>query len=257
MSSRVAWTDEEMILSLDLYYKLPFGRLNQNTPEVKELAALIGRTPSSVALRLVNYAACDPEIVNSGRKGMVSGIGKCKPFWDYYADNTEELFQQAENIKASKLAKPIEDILQIEPADFVGKEKDVVIKQRINQNSFRAIILANYDERCAISGLCIPQLLIASHIVPWADDINNRLNPTNGICLSPLYDKAFDKGYISIRPDDYTVMISKELKSYKNRDFYQNCFAVIDNKPIMLPNKCSPNPTFLSYHIKNVFGAHN
>ncbi|MCH5244631.1 MAG: HNH endonuclease [Lentimicrobiaceae bacterium] len=257
MSSRVAWTDEEMILSLDLYYKLPFGRLNQNTPEVKALAALIGRTPSSVALRLVNYAACDPEILSSGRKGMVSGIGKCKPFWDYYADNTEELFQQAENIKASRLAKTIEDVLQIESADFVGKEKDAVIKQRINQNSFRAIILANYDERCAISGLCIPQLLIASHIVPWADDVNNRLNPTNGICLSPLYDKAFDNGYISIRPDDYTVMISKELKSYRNRDFYQNYFAKIDNKPIMLPNKYNPNPIFLSYHIENIFGAHN
>lgn len=257
MGNRVAWTDEEMILSLDLYYKLPFGRLNQHTPEVKELAALIGRTPSSVALRLVNYAACDPEIVNSGRRGMVSGIGKCKPFWDYYAENTEELFQRAEKIKASKLAKPIEDILQIKPADFVGKEKETVIKQRINQNSFRAIILANYDERCAISGLCIPQLLIASHIVPWADDVNNRLNPTNGICLSPLYDKAFDKGYISIRPDDYTVMISKELQSYKNRDFYKDCFASIDNKPIMLPNKYNPNPIFLSYHIKNIFGVHN
>lgn len=96
---RRVWSDEEMILSLDLYYKLPFGRLNQHTPEVRELASLIGRTPSSVALRLVNYAACDPYIVNSGRRGMVSGIGKCKPFWDHYADNTEELFLQAENIE--------------------------------------------------------------------------------------------------------------------------------------------------------------
>ena len=104
---RRAWSDEEMILSLDLYYKLPFGRLNQHTPEVRELAALIGRTPSSVALRLVNYAACDPYIVNSGRRGMVSGIGKCKPFWDHYADNTEELFLQAESIRASLLAKPV------------------------------------------------------------------------------------------------------------------------------------------------------
>lgn len=255
--TRNAWTDEEMILSLDLYYKLPFGRLNQHTPEVKKLASLIGRTPSSVALRLVNYAACDPAIVNSGRKGMVSGIGKCKPFWDRYADHTEDLFLQAEAIKAEMLAKPIEEVLQLNQTDFVGKEKDVVIKQRINQNSFRAIILANYDERCAISGLCIPQLLIASHIVPWSEDVNNRLNPSNGICLSPLYDKAFDKGYISIRPDDYTVIISKELKSYKKHDFYQNCFLSIEDKPIMLPNKHNPSPKFLAYHIDNIFKPHN
>lgn len=242
--TRNTWTDEEMILSLDLYYKLPFDRLNQHTPEVRKLAALIGRTPGSVALRLVNYAACDPEIVNSGRKGMISGIGKCKPYWNRYANNTEALFLQAENIKAAMLAKPIEEVLQLNSSDFVGKEKDVVIKQRINQNSFRAIILANYNEQCAISRCCIPQLLIASHIVPWSEDTNNRLNPTNGICLSPLYDKAFDKGYIGIRPNDYTVIISKELKNYKKHIFYQNCFAPIEDKPIMLPNKHNPNPDF-------------
>ncbi len=254
---RRAWTDEEMILSLDLYYKLPFGRLNQNTPEVRELAALISRTPSSVALRLVNYAACDPYIVNSGRKGMTAGIGKCKPFWDYYADNLEELFLSAENIKASILAKPIEDILQLNVANFVGMEKESVIRQRINQDSFRALILANYNEQCAISGLPIPQLLVASHIVPWADDVNNRLNPANGICLSPLYDQAFDKGYIGVRPDDYTIIISKELKNYKKCRFYQDDFALYEDKPISLPDKHIPNPEFLTYHIDNIFKCHN
>ena len=51
------WTREELILALDLYYRLPFGRLNRSTPEVIELANLIGRTNNSVALRLVNFAA--------------------------------------------------------------------------------------------------------------------------------------------------------------------------------------------------------
>ena len=70
-------------------------------------------------------------------------------------------------------------------------------------------------------------------------------------------DKAFDKGYIGIRPDDYTVIISKELKSYKNRDFYQDYFASIEDTPIMLPNKHNPNPVFLTYHIENIMVAHN
>ena len=164
---------------LDLYYKLPFGKLSKNTSEVKELATLIGRTPSSVALRLTNYAACDPYIINSGRKGMVSGIGKCKPFWDYYADNTEELFLSAENIKASLLSKPIEEVLQL-----------------------------------------------------------------NG-------------NYISIRPDDYTLIISKELKSFRKYEFYQNNFALYEDKQIMLPYKHNPNPLFLKYHLENIFSLHN
>ena len=90
--ARNLWTDEEMILALDLYFKLPFGRLNRTTPEVKELAALIGRTNNSVALRLVNYAACDPYIRETGRTGMTSGMGKCMPFWNYFSNNKEELF---------------------------------------------------------------------------------------------------------------------------------------------------------------------
>lgn len=246
-----------MVLALDLYYKLPFGRLNQHTPEVKELAKLINRTPSSVALRLVNYAACDPYITNSGRTGMTSGIGKCKPYWDKYINNTENLFFEAEIIKAKMLAKPIEDLLQINTVDYSGKEKERVIKQRINQNAFRSIILANYNEQCAISGICIPQLLVASHIVPWSEDSKNRLNPANGICLSPLYDKAFDKGYISISPMDYTIMISKELKTYKRYNFYTEHFAAIENKEITLPNKHKPDPEFLKYHINNIYKPHD
>lgn len=60
-------------MTLSVYFQLPFGRLNRTTPEVKELAELLGRTDSSAALRLVNFAACDPYIINSGRKGMAAG----------------------------------------------------------------------------------------------------------------------------------------------------------------------------------------
>lgn len=250
------WTDDEMILALDLYFKLPFGRLNRATPEVKRLAELIGRTDSSVALRLVNYAACDPYIRETGRTGMTSGIDKCMPYWNQFANNKAELFLRAEEIKAKLAKKPIEQLLSLTPTDFVGKERETVIRQRVNQSSFRSMILANYNEQCAISGICLPQLLIASHIIPWADNEQERLNPENGICLSPLYDKAFDRGLIGIRPD-YTIAISKELKDYHKRDFYTSLFAPIENKPITLPEEHAPNKDFLEYHIEHIFNLHN
>jgi len=53
----------------------------------------------------------------------------------------------------------------------------------------------------------IPELLIASHIIPWARDDKNRMNPANGLCLNALHDKAFDKGLITITPD-FVVRIS-------------------------------------------------
>lgn len=164
---------------------------------------------------------------------------------------------RAETIKASMLSTPIEDILQLKSSDFTGKEKETVIRQRINQSAFRAVILANYNEQCAISGISVPQLLIASHIVPWADNVENRLNPANGICLSPLYDQAFDKGYIGIRPEDYTLVISKELKNYSKLGFYQGFFAPFEDKPINLPNKHIPDREFLTYHLDRIFKCHN
>lgn len=60
------------------------------------------------------------------------------------------------------------------------------------------MILNNYNTTCAITRINDTILLIASHIIPWADREDTRLNPENGICLSPLYDKAFDQGLISI-----------------------------------------------------------
>ena len=60
------------------------------------------------------------------------------------------------------------------------------------------MVLSNYDSKCAITGIDIPQLLYASHIIPWSQNENERLNPENGICLSALYDKAIDKGLIGL-----------------------------------------------------------
>ena len=250
------WTYDEMIIVLDLYFKLPFGRLNKNTPEVKALAKLIGRTDNSVALRLVNYAACDPYILSTGRHGMASGRDRCMPYWDQYANDKERLFLKAEEIRTRLSKTPIEKILDIKPEDFIGKERDAVIKQRVNQSSFRTMILGNYENKCAISGIDIPELLVASHIVPWSMDAKNRLNPSNGICLSPLYDKMFDKGLIGIR-DDYSIQLSYELKQNIGKDFYDKHIGFIADRKLRLPIEHFPDTSFLEYHYNNIFTPHN
>lgn len=65
------------------------------------------------------------------------------------------------------------------------------VKTRVNQNVFRQMVMANYAGKCAITGIDIPDLLVASHIVLWRVNENERLNPENGICLSPLYNRAY------------------------------------------------------------------
>ena len=254
--ARRLWTRNEMILALELYHKLPFGRLNHSTPEVKALAALIDRTPNSIALRLVNYASCDPFITGSGRKGMDGGYDKCIPYWEEFQNNTDSLLTQAAEIRAKIANKTLEEELNLLPEDFTGKVKEAVIKQRIGQYAFRDMVLANYNNHCAMTGISIPQLLVASHIIPWAEDEHQRLNPANGICLSPLYDKAFDLGYIGINPIDYTIMLSRELKSYHAQDFYDKHFKAIEHQQLRLPSRCAPQPEFLEYHLEHIFSRH-
>ena len=251
MAERRLWTRDELILALSVYFQLPFGRLNHTTPE---LARIIGRNENSAALRLVNFAACDPYIINSGRTGMPAGMSVCKPIWDEFADDRERLFVEAERIKAKMLNRPIEETLNLSASDLEGKERTAVIRQRVNQNVFRTMILLNYEERCAITGINIPELLVAGHIVPWADSTpQQKLNPENGICLSALYDKAFDKGLITISPDDYTIRLSSALREYETQEYYDRHFGTLAGRTITMPIEHRPNRDYLAYHRDHVF----
>ena len=255
---RRLWTKEELVVTLALYFQLPFGRLNHTTKEVIDLAHLINRSENSVALRLSNFASCDPYIINSGRHGMVGGLSICQPIWDEYAFDKEKLFLEAESYLANLKQETIEEHLGLQDKDFEGKERTAVIKQRVNQGVFRAMVLNNYNSRCAITGLNLPGLLIASHIIPWRDKVytNERLNPENGICLSPLYDKAFDTGLIGVSTD-YEVILSRELTEHRDEDFFKKLFSPINHRKIALPEEHKPSPVFLQYHLDKIFAPQN
>ena len=141
--------------------------------------------------------------------------------------------------------------------DLTKEGEDVVsvTKRRKGQDYFRRLILANYGCRCALTGIDIPQLLIASHIIPWEDKKHkqDRLNPCNGICLSALYDKAFDEGFITFLPSDYTVCLSSALREHETQEYFNQHFGNIIGKKLMLPTDFLPNREFLEYHYECIF----
>lgn len=136
-----------------------------------------------------------------------------------------------------------------------GEDQLSITKRRKSQDYFRRMILANYGGRCALTGISVPQLLLASHIIPWADKSHkkDRLNPCNGICLSALYDKAFDKGLFTISPDDYTIQLSSALREYGTQEYFDKQFGSISGKQITMPIEYKPNRDFLAYHRDHVF----
>ena len=76
-------------------------------------------------------------------------------------------------------------------------EKMALIKSRIGQGTFREKVLLHWAG-CAVTGFSDTSLLVASHIKPWKKSTNSeRLDPWNGLLLSPNLDKAFDKGFIT------------------------------------------------------------
>ena len=136
-----------------------------------------------------------------------------------------------------------------------GEDQLSITKRRKGQDYFRRMILANYGGRCALTGISVPQLLLASHIIPWADKSHkkDRLNPCNGICLSALYDKAFDKGLFTISPDDYTIQLSSTLREYGTQEYFDKQFGSISGKQITMPIEYKPKRDFLAYHRDHVF----
>ena len=90
------------------------------------------------------------------------------------------------------------------------------------------------------------------HIITWAKDEQNRLNPHNGLCLNSIHDRAFDKGFITVTAD-CKIQISKILANNKEDDAVSNLFIKFENQSIILAGKFSPSKEILEYHHQNIF----
>jgi len=252
---RRLWTKEELILAFSLYLKLPFGKFHHGNPEIIHLANILNRTSNSIAMRLSNFASVDPYHQNRGVIGLPGGKKQVEPIWNEFINNKEELLFESEKILADFEKQTIEikfsEIL-IGTENLKGENKVREVKTRVNQNVFRQIVLANYNRKCAITGIDMPDLLVASHIIPWSQNEEERLNPENGVCLSALYDRAYDKGLIGIT-EKYQILLSTELKAKEKKDFYPFTFGNITGLTLQLPQKYLPRKEFLQFHMDTVF----
>jgi putative restriction endonuclease len=84
------------------------------------------------------------------------------------------------------------------------------IKVRVGHARFSANVKSNYNNRC-----CFPEcrisdrdFLVASHIARWADNSEKRGDTSNGLCLCPIHDKAFELGYFSL-DDNFRICVEK------------------------------------------------
>lgn len=251
--SKNKWTKEETIVAFNVYCKIPFKASSKSNPTIIKYADIIGRSPSALNMKVGNFGRLDPELKKQGIVGLAHGSKMEEEVWEEFNGNWGKLAYESELLISKFAQRPIEEISEIETEDIrEGLERETIIKQRVNQSFFRSTVLSSYYFKCCITGLSVPDFLVASHIVPWSKNTKHRLNPRNGLCLNSIHDKAFDKGFITITPD-FNVKISKDLETFANQKAVVDFFIKFKNQKISLPDKFLPLREFLDYHQQIIF----
>jgi hypothetical protein len=244
------WTESETKRALYLYFQLPFGQIHSGNPEIISLATALSRTPSSIAMKLANFAGLDPKITGTGRRGLVGATALDRKIWAEFNSDWTRLIMDADALNS--LTSIDDNSMKEKNEQFVYEplmEQTTVtatIEQRVGQKFFRRAVLANYDNRCCITEIADVRLLNASHIIPWQLDEKNRHNPRNGLCLSATFDRAFDRGLMTVDHDGRARFSTSLLKSdsEKTRSFFQR----YDRQPLLAALRFDPDPEFLKWH---------
>jgi putative restriction endonuclease len=253
MAKKNDWSKDETIIAFNVYCKIPFKSSSKTNSTIIKYAKIIGRSPSALNMKVGNFGRLDPELKKKGITGLVNGAKLEEVVWEEFNGNWEKLAFESELLLAKFQNKPIEEIIDFDIEDLpLGKERETIIKARVNQSFFRSTILSSYNQKCCITGLSIPDFLVASHIIPWKTDEKNRLNPHNGLCLNSIHDKAFDRGFITITPD-FKVLISKFFNDYSSESAVRELFSKYNNQSIILPDRFLPSKEFLDFHYHTIF----
>ncbi|NVK33186.1 MAG: HNH endonuclease [Rhodobacteraceae bacterium] len=241
LSSKI-WSEPEIEKAIDLYVKLPFGRIHSRNPDIVELANQLGRTPSAIALKLSNLASLDETI---DRKGMSHASKLDRIVWQNFFEGLQRVSSEIDNFETDNKLAGLREKQQSEYVVPVmaGETTPRTTQSRIGQQFFRQMILASYDYKCAMTGIAQPELLVAGHIRPWSKDKSNRMNPHNGICLNRLHDKAFEEKLISFEADG-KILYSNRLKPETRRKMQ----SIDETGYFQFPKKFKPDLNFLAEH---------
>lgn len=242
------WTREETIIAFNVYCKIPFKNSSKAHPMIIKYANILGRTPSALNMKIGNIGRLDPDLRKKGISGLIHGAKMEEDVWEEFYGNPEKLAFESEKLIAKRSNQAIETSSNIKTDDLPqGIDREAVVRQRVNQSFFRLAVLSAYNFCCCVSGVQNSSLLEACHIVNWSQDIKNRTNPKNGLCMNPFFHKAYDKHLISITPD-LKIVISDELQQ-NIKEYSFSCYLKnINDRNILLPDKFLPQKEFLEIH---------
>lgn len=169
------------------------------------------------------------------RKALLNGFSPCdkgngeiavafRPdFFVNYVQGLEQLHSFGVSKKDFKVLEDVSDKpleLNTKTIDQLSKQRQVAVIQlskKLRDTSFKARVLTAYGNKCAFSGLQL-KLVDAAHILPVSHGISTD-ETANGIALSALYHRAYDKGLVTFN-EKYQIMVNTtEMKKLKEIGF--------------------------------------
>lgn len=132
------WTREETIVAFNVYCKVPFKSSSKTNPTIIKYANIIGRSPSALNMKVGNFGRLDPELKKQGIVGLGNGSKLDEIIWNEFNGNWEKLAFESELLIAQFQNKSIEEIVEFDLDNLPqGKERETLIKVRVNQSFFR------------------------------------------------------------------------------------------------------------------------
>lgn len=169
-------------------------------------------------------------LVANGLKGRIQGPRRVNELETLLNTNNGAWIEEIDNTASETM--------------LIGKEKDVIIKARVNQSVYREMLLSKH-KKCCLCGVTDSRLLIASHIKPWSQsNSEEKVDVYNGLLLCPNHDKVFDSGLITFN-NQGEIIISNELSC--NDKIFLN---LREDMKIELSEKSAK---YMEYHRKNIF----
>ncbi len=258
---RKPWSREELLILLNLYEKIPFGKFDQSNPVLIQIAERMGRTPGSIAMKLSNLASLDARLAARGIKGLSGASALDRAVWSEFHEQHETLAPESEGLLATLLTGNADSPIEVQPEVITvlhvpegPTESTASVKVRRGQRFFRQAVLNAYCGRCAVTGLAVRELLIASHIIPWNAAEQHRLDPQNGIALNALHDRAFDRGLITF-DEHLRLVCAPSLRDHFAHAVVAQHFQAYEGQPMAIPAEAAgPKPEYLEWHRREVFG---
>jgi putative restriction endonuclease len=147
----------------------------------------------------------------------------------------------------------VDDVTQVarpsaEPPDMVSEDRAAirreyvtsVVRRRLHQQAFRARVIEAYRTHCALCRLRHQEVLDAAHITADAAETGEPV-VSNGLSLCKLHHAAFDRHFLTVRPD-YTIEVRRSILAEEDRPMLLHGLKGMHDQPIYLPREVSLQP---------------